>query len=154
VTTEARRTDESGGTRLRPLGPFQARIVDGFLAERQRVNRQHTIPHGFVQLRRSGTLDNLRLAAGAGGRYRADADSAGATFPFLDSDVYKWLEAVGWELGRAADPALAAAADEAIGLVAAAQRPDGYLTATSRSRAGGHRIPISPGATSSTASAT
>jgi uncharacterized protein len=108
-------------------GPVRARIVDGFLAERQRVNRQRTLPHGFEQLRRSGTLDNLRLAAGADGGYRASADSAGATFPFLDSDVYKWLEAAGWELGRAADPALAAAADEAIGLVAAAQRPDGYL---------------------------
>jgi DUF1680 family protein len=34
---------------------------------------------------------------------------------------------VGWELGRAADPGLAAAADQAIALVAAAQRPDGYL---------------------------
>jgi uncharacterized protein len=118
---------EPASARLRPLGPFQARIVDGFLAERQRVNRQHTIPHGFEQLQRAGTLDNLRLAAGGDGRYRARADTSGATFPFLDSDVYKWLEAVGWELGRAADPALAAAADEAIGLVAAAQRPDGYL---------------------------
>jgi uncharacterized protein len=127
VTTEARRTGEPAGTRLRPLGPFRARIVDGFLAERQRVNRQHTIPHGFEQLRRAGTLDNLRLAAGGDGRYRAKADTSGATFPFLDSDVYKWLEAAGWELGRATDPALAAAADEAIGLVAAAQRPDGYL---------------------------
>jgi DUF1680 family protein len=115
------------GWRRSALGPSRARIVDGFLAERQRVNRERTIPHGFDQLRRSGTLDNLRLAAGADGRYRAHADSAGATFPFLDSDVYKWLEAVGWELGRAPDPTLAAAADEAIGLVAAAQRPDGYL---------------------------
>jgi uncharacterized protein len=127
VTTAARRTEEPASARLRPLGPFQARIVDGFLAERQRVNRQHTIPHGFEQLQRAGTLDNLRLAAGGDGRYRARADTSGATFPFLDSDVYKWLEAAGWELGRAADPALAAAADEAIGLVAAAQRPDGYL---------------------------
>ena len=127
MTTEARRTMGPASARLRPLGPFQARIVDGFLAERQRVNRQHTISHGFEQLQRAGTLDNLRLAASGDGRYRARADTSGATFPFLDSDVYKWLEAVGWELGRAADPALAAAADEAIGLVAAAQRPDGYL---------------------------
>jgi uncharacterized protein len=107
--------------------PARVRILDGFMAERQRVNRERTIPHGFGQLERSGTLDNLRLAAGADGRYRALADTSGATFPFLDSDVYKWLEAVGWELGRAADPGLAAAADQAIGLVAAAQRPDGYL---------------------------
>jgi uncharacterized protein len=125
------------GWRLSALGPSRARIVDGFLAERQRVNRERTIPHGFDQLRRSGTLGNLRLAAGAHGRYRAHADSAGATFPFLDSDVYKWLEAVGWELGRAPDPALAAAADEAIGLVTAAQRPDGYLNSYVQAVRGG-----------------
>jgi DUF1680 family protein len=107
------------------------------MAVRQRVNREHTIPHGFGQLERSGTLDNLRLAAGAGGRYRAMADTSGATFPFLDSDVYKWLEAVGWELGRAPDPSLAAAADLAIGLVAAAQRPDGYLNSYVQVVAGG-----------------
>jgi hypothetical protein len=127
MTTEARRPTEAAGSRLRPLGPARVRITGGFLAERQRVNRQRAIPHGFDQLRRSGTLDNLRLAAGGDGRYRALADTSGATFPFLDSDVYKWLEAAGWELGRAADPGLAAAADQAIGLVAAAQRPDGYL---------------------------
>jgi DUF1680 family protein len=118
---------EAAGWRLRPLGPSRARLTGGFLAERQRVNRERTLPHGFAQLRGSGTLGNLRLAAGADGRYQASADSAGATFPFLDSDVYKWLEAVGWELGRAVDPALAAAADEAIGLVRAAQLADGYL---------------------------
>jgi uncharacterized protein len=114
-------------SRLRPFGPSRVTILDGFLAERQRVNRERTIPHGFDQLGRSGTLDNLRLAAGGDGRYQARADTSGATLPFLDSDVYKWLEAVGWELGRAPDPGLAAAADQAIGLVAAAQRPDGYL---------------------------
>jgi len=117
----------TAGSRLRPLGPSRVTILDGFLAERQRVNRERTIPHGFDQLGRSGTLENLRLAAGADGRYQARADTSGATFPFLDSDVYKWLEAVGWELGRAPDPGLAAAADQAIALVAAAQRPDGYL---------------------------
>jgi uncharacterized protein len=127
MTTEARRTEAPARTRLRPLGPGQARISGGFLAERQRVNREATIPHGFEQLGRAGPLDNLRLAAGGDGRYRARADTSGATFPFLDSDVYKWLEAVGWELGRGPDPGLAAAADQAIGLVAAAQRPDGYL---------------------------
>jgi DUF1680 family protein len=112
---------------LRPLEAPQLEIVDGFWAERLRTNRRHTIPHGFDQLNRSGALGNLRLAAGGDGDYRALADSAGSTFPFLDSDVYKWLEAVGWELGRGNDPDLAAAADEAIAIVAAAQLPDGYL---------------------------
>jgi DUF1680 family protein len=114
-------------SRLRPLEAPQLEIVGGFWAERLRVNRQHTIPHGFEQLQRSGALGNLRLAAGADGDYRAQADSAGVTFPFLDSDVYKWLEAVGWELGRAPDPELSAAADEAIATVASAQMADGYI---------------------------
>ena len=114
-------------SRLRPLEAPQLQIADGFWAERLQVNRRHTIPHGFDQLNRSGALGNLRLAAGGAGDYRALADSAGFTFPFLDSDVYKWLEAVGWELGRGNDPDLATAADEAIAIVAAAQMPDGYL---------------------------
>lgn len=115
-------------TRLRPLPATGATILEGFWAERQLTNRQRTLPHGFDQLRRHGTLDNLRLAAGLGeGSYQATGDSSGMILPFLDSDVYKWLEAAGWELGRGADPALAAAADEAIAVVAAAQRPDGYI---------------------------
>ncbi|SNT60443.1 hypothetical protein SAMN05421812_11295 [Asanoa hainanensis] len=114
-------------SRLRPLGGDQVAVHDGFWADRLRTNRERTVPHGFAQLRRAGTLDNLRLAAGATGDYRASADSGGAVLPFLDSDVYKWLEAVGWELGTAPDAALWAAADEAIEVVAAAQRPDGYV---------------------------
>ncbi|MGN9908340.1 glycoside hydrolase family 127 protein [Phytohabitans sp. LJ34] len=106
---------------------MKVRITDGFWADRQRLNRIRTIPHGFEQLHRSGVLDNLRMAAGAEGCYQAYSDSAGTGLRFLDSDVYKWLEAVGWELGRAPDPGLAAAADEAIGVVAAAQRDDGYV---------------------------
>ncbi|MDQ7907505.1 glycoside hydrolase family 127 protein [Phytohabitans sp. ZYX-F-186] len=106
---------------------MKVRITDGFWADRLRLNRTRTIPHGFEQLRRSGVLDNLRMAAGAQGRYQAYSDSAGTGLKFLDSDVYKWLEAAGWELGRGADEGLAAAADEAIGVVAKAQRADGYV---------------------------
>ncbi|MGP3915646.1 glycoside hydrolase family 127 protein [Nonomuraea sp. 10N515B] len=113
--------------RLCPIKASDVEIVGGFWARRQRLNREKTIPHGFGRLQQSGALGNLRLAAGGQGRYQAEADSVGATLPFLDSDVYKWLEAVGWELARGADPALTAAAEEAIGVVVAAQRPDGYL---------------------------
>jgi DUF1680 family protein len=114
-------------SRLRPVDGAGVSVVGGFWGERLRINRERTIPHGFAQLKSAGTLHNLRLVAGADGRYRADADTGGALLPFLDSDVYKWLEAAGWELGRADDPALRAAADEAIAVVAEAQRPDGYL---------------------------
>ena len=114
--------------RLRPLGAGSVRLDGGFWGDRQALNRARTIPHGYAQLTAKGTLHNLRLAAGVrGGAYQALSDSSGAAFPFLDTDVYKWLEAIGWELGRGGDPALEAMADEAIGLIAAAQRPDGYL---------------------------
>ena len=103
------------------------RLTGGFWEQRLRTNREDTIPHGSRQLDEAGNLTNFELAAGAHGRYRALGEEIGVIFPFLDTDVYKWLEAVGWELGRASDPALARDADEAIELVAAAQRPDGYL---------------------------
>jgi uncharacterized protein len=107
---------------LRPLGAGDVEITGGLWAERQRINREVTLPLGAEQLERAGNYENLRLAAGTGtGSY------AGLPLPFLDSDVYKWLEAVSWELGRAPSVELEALAGEAIGLTAAAQADDGYL---------------------------
>ena len=113
--------------RLRPLAAGDVRVTGGFWGERLRTNRERTIPHGLEQLRLAGNLSNLQLAAGAHGRYRALGEATGVIFPFLDTDVYKWLEAVGWELGRERDSVLAGSADEVIGLVERAQREDGYL---------------------------
>ncbi len=112
--------------------------VDGGLwADRLRTNREQTLAHGYAQLGRAGNLTNLRLAAGEPGAYQALGESFGVVFPFLDTDVYKWLEAVGWELGRGPDSELARAADEVIGLVAGAQRPDGYINSFVQVVAGG-----------------
>lgn len=113
--------------RLNPIDARGVALGPGFWADRQRINRERTIPHGFDQLRRAGNLGNLRLAGGIDGPYHTIGRSIGLDFPFLDTDVYKWLEAAAWELGHGNDPALATAADEAIGLIEAAQRPDGYL---------------------------
>ena len=46
---------------------------------------------------------------------------------FSDTDVYKWLEAIAWELGREPSAELERLARETTELVAAAQEPDGYL---------------------------
>ncbi|MFC4113355.1 glycoside hydrolase family 127 protein [Nonomuraea zeae] len=103
---------------LRPAAG--GRIEGGFWGARQRVNREVTIPLGGERIRESGAFANLELAArGAGGEHRGKV--------FADSDVYKWLEAVAWERGRADDERLRAAYEEAVELVAAAQRADGYL---------------------------
>ena len=112
---------------LTPMSAPDVTIGGGLWADRVRTNRERTIGHGYAELERVGNFANLRMAAGQPGRYRALSEPLGVIYPFLDTDVYKWLEAVGWELGRAPDPELVRAADEVIGLVAAAQRPDGYI---------------------------
>ena len=48
-------------------------------------------------------------------------------FVFQDSDGYKWLEAVSYQLMRKPDPALQATAQEAVDAICAAQEEDGYL---------------------------
>jgi DUF1680 family protein len=84
-----------------------------------------TIPSGFDALQAAGTLENFRLAA-----RQAEASEHRGPY-FIDSDVYKWLEAVGWELGRGVEDDAAARirslADQAISLVEGAQDADGYL---------------------------
>ncbi|MGP3960701.1 glycoside hydrolase family 127 protein [Nonomuraea sp. 3N208] len=103
---------------LRPV--TRGRVRGGFWGVRQRVNREVTIPLGGERVRDSGAFDNLRQAArGARVEHRGKI--------FADSDVYKWLEAVAWERGRAEDDDLARAYKEGAQLVAAAQCADGYL---------------------------
>ncbi len=98
--------------RLRPLALGAVTIDGGLWADRRRLNRERLIPDGARRLEEAGNLPNLRRAAGleAGGFIG---------MRFSDSDVYKWLEAIGWEGS--------AAGDEAIGVIEAAQREDGYL---------------------------
>ena len=113
--------------RLRPLGLLNNRIEGGLWADRRHVNHEITIPFGAEQLEKVGNLLNLKLAAGASGKYRGADDDTGNTAPFLDSDVHKWLEAVGWELAQRPDERLLALAEPIIDLVAKAQRADGYV---------------------------
>jgi DUF1680 family protein len=118
----------SSAARRRPIGLEGVTLTGGLWADRRRTNRRVTLLHGARQLDAAGNLANLRAAAAAGaGAYSGGMDDAGLTLPFLDSDVYKWLEAVGWELGQQANEELAGQADGTIALVAAAQRDDGYL---------------------------
>src|SRR5690242_14783847 len=106
-------------TALRPAGT--AAITGGFWHRRRAVNAEVCIPQGPVLLEAAGNLHDLQLAAGGvAGEYRGD-------YPFMDSDVHKWLEAAAWQLARTDDPRLAAEVGRIVGLVAAAQEPDGYL---------------------------
>ncbi|HZA40258.1 MAG TPA: beta-L-arabinofuranosidase domain-containing protein [Actinomycetota bacterium] len=115
---------EAGRERLtlRPLPMESITFIDGLWWHRQQVNGSTTIPHGAEMLERAGNLDNMRLAAGL----PTSADHFRGPV-FMDSDIYKWLEAVGWEFGRSHDKRLLEEADQAISLVERAQQADGYL---------------------------
>jgi DUF1680 family protein len=115
---------DTSPARLRPAS--SAAITGGFWQGWRERNARVSIPAGADQLEQAGNLHNLRFAAGqTSGAYRGD-------LPFLDSDVHKWLEAVAWQLGdRSGVPAqtddLTDRLDRIVGLLAAAQEPDGYL---------------------------
>jgi uncharacterized protein len=110
----------SAHSSFRVLSNGAVRFTNGFWAERQAVNHKVSLKHAYKMLNQAGNLNNLKLAAGqASGRYRG--------MNFSDETVYKWLEAMAWELGRAPDAELQALADEVISLVATVQQSDGYL---------------------------
>jgi uncharacterized protein len=105
---------------LRPIRGGAVRIEGGFWGRYQALNRETTIPHGMRMLEETGSLENLRIAAGlSSGEY--------STPLFRDSDVYKVLEAIAWERGHGADAEQDLFLTNAAGLLARAQQPDGYL---------------------------
>ena len=69
----------------------------------------------------SHSLMNFKIAAGL-----CEGEFYGAVFQ--DTDVAKWLEAVGFSLAAQKDEALERTADEVIDIIAKAQCEDGYLS--------------------------
>ncbi len=113
-------TSRSLFARLQALPLGALRFKPGFWSNVTTSNRKVSLKHGYAMLKKAGNFHNLKLAAGAeSGQYRG--------MNFLDEDVYKWLEALAWEIGKAADDELREMADEVIALVVAAQEPNGYL---------------------------
>jgi uncharacterized protein len=104
------------------VSPIDVTLSDGLLGQWQRRNRARTIPHVIAQLREAGNLANLRrLVEDTGEPYRG-------RYPFLDTDIFKTLEGIAYEIGRGeADDGAIAFFDEAVTLIQRAQRDDGYL---------------------------
>jgi len=97
-----------------------ARLSAGLLHAWQQRNVVASLPLALRQLETAGNLANVRLAvSGAHEGYRGPV--------FMDSDIYKVLEAIGWELGRSPDEGLASFLAETTALLEKAQQPDGYL---------------------------
>ena len=106
---------------LTPLGLDESRITGGLWAQKQAVNAAATLDHIRARLESEGWLPNFDLAAAGtlpeGRRGRE----------FADSEVYKWLEALAWEIGRGGSDELEQTFRAAVARVAAAQEADGYL---------------------------
>jgi DUF1680 family protein len=107
-----------------------ARLVEGLLHDWQQRNLAESLPIALRQLEAAGNLDNVRLAiptehGTSPPHYRGPV--------FMDSDIYKTLEAIGWQLAHDAHDLhgrrteLAAFAAVVTGLLERAQQPDGYL---------------------------
>ncbi|ALO68125.1 hypothetical protein AS189_18530 [Arthrobacter alpinus] len=92
----------------------------GFLGSWQELNRAATIPHCIQQIEASGAVDNFRRLIG-------ESLSSFRGPPFADSDVYKTLEAIAWEIGRTGTSDYDVFVDEVVSLLGRAQAEDGYL---------------------------
>ncbi|WP_233096191.1 glycoside hydrolase family 127 protein [Alicyclobacillus sp. SO9] len=101
--------------------------MNSFWSERSRLVREEVIPYQWRMLNDeepstapSHTIENFRIAAGEStGQYQG--------MVFQDSDLSKWLEAVGFSLRRHPNPELETLADSVIDLMEKAQEPNGYL---------------------------
>ncbi|ACQ78323.1 protein of unknown function DUF1680 [Beutenbergia cavernae DSM 12333] len=105
----------------RPLDVRAVRLSSaGPLGAWQERNATATIPHCIEQLEASGVLDNFRRVIGeSGAPYRG--------FVFADSDLYKVIEAVAWEIARSGTGRWDAWLDDVVGLVARTQDDTGYV---------------------------
>jgi DUF1680 family protein len=106
---------------LRPLDQNEVRIVGDFWGDYQTLNATVIIEHCETWMERIGWLPNFdRVADGSVGKAHSGIE-------FVDSEVYKLLEAMAWELGRSDDSNLSARYHQIVGRVGSAQDPDGYL---------------------------
>ena len=111
---------KSPHARLKTVPISSVTIREGFWSGRRQTNLDSSIPSMHDELIAHGRMDNfLRLEA------KSDAPQRGPVYS--DSDIYKWLEAVGFALQSGDQPQLRATAQTMIREVAAAQEPGGYL---------------------------
>ncbi len=105
---------------LRPLPLGDLRLTGGYWAEWQQRNADTVIRHCETWMERIGWTGNFDAAATG-----EPFDHAG--IEFVDSEVYKLLEAMAWQLGMQPDDDLADRYERLVERVAAAQDADGYL---------------------------
>ncbi|CAM4460676.1 hypothetical protein FHS16_004188 [Paenibacillus endophyticus] len=114
-------------SRTGPSAVGKVSISDDFWSEYIRLVREVVVPYQWEVLNDrveeaepSHAIQNFKIAAGV-------EQGSFYGMVFQDSDVAKWLEAVGYLLETEPDPELEKVADEVVALIAKAQQPDGYV---------------------------
>ena len=105
----------------RPIGSDQAVIEGGFWQNLQSLNST-MIQQCDYWLEQTGWMKNFDAAVEG----RLPQDRTGREFS--DSETYKLLEAMSWQVGRTGDQALDARLESITARVGAAQSPDGYIS--------------------------
>lgn len=113
--------------RLHSVDLKKIKIDDPFWSKHVNLVREVVIPYQWnamndliADAEPSHCLDNFAIAAG-----KKRGEFYGAVFQ--DTDIAKWLEAVGFSLASHRDDELEKTADGAIDLIAGTQQEDGYL---------------------------
>ncbi len=105
---------------MRTIGFENVELTGGFLAEKQRLNREVTLQAVYDRFCETGRFGALDCGYREGG-------SQPRPHHFWDSDVAKWLEGAAYALQKQRDPALEARVDAAIESLCAHQWEDGYI---------------------------
>ena len=112
--------DKSPYAKLRNVPIHAVTISAGFWGARREINVDKSIPSMEKLLESNGRMNNFLRLVG-----RSDAKQTGPVYS--DSDVYKWIEAVGFALQSSDIPSLHADAQKIIKEIVAVQEPSGYL---------------------------
>jgi len=106
---------------IQPVPFTQVHVKDKFWEPKMEVNANITIPYVLAQCKAHGRVDNfLRAAKLLSGDQLSD-------FPFDDTDIYKVIEGASYAMEVKSNPTLDKYIDTLIGIIGAAQEPDGYL---------------------------
>jgi DUF1680 family protein len=118
---------------LHPLASDAVRVTDPFWTTRFDHNRRTSLTEAYTHLKEFGGISYLRAAATGSGVPTIRPLNDPHVVKILDSDIYKWLEAVAEEhLREPLDDDLLAAATETVELIIQAQADDGSVHSWTR----------------------
>jgi DUF1680 family protein len=108
------------GRSLKPVPITAVKIEDKFWSPKLDVYRRNTIPHSWEYIDRN--IKALKKLAGL-------SDEPTDTGLWTEANLHKFTETIAYSLALYPDKKLQKQSDEVISLLAAAQRPDGYIHA-------------------------